>query len=486
MRKRSVATNFASNLVYQAMSVVVPLVTTPYVSRVIRPEGLGIYSYSLSVATLYSLFISLGINMYGMRSVASCSSPAARSKVFWELALIRVVMAALVCTVYIGMAFRDERYGEALLLQIPLLLAVAIDVSWFFQGQEDFQAVAIRDSVIKIVAMVSIFVFVRSAADLPLYILIGSGATLGGNAVLLLSCRGSVTRVPFRELVPLTHLVGVLQFFVPIVAVQLYSQIDKVMLGTLLPSTTELGYFEQARKISNMLVIVCTAINGVNYPRVANLLAAGDRDGIRNAHVETIRVVWLILLPVVVLLPFMAGNFGDWFYGEGYESVRVLLQLSAPMIFFSTLGNFCAMLYLNPMGLQNYGTAAYIAAAVANVLMNWLLIPRLLATGAIVASVVAELISCTLQFVLYHRSTYYVGTFRYGGIYLLGSVVALGAVLAVGVLPLSGPITTFMQLLLGGALYVAFLWTMHEPVARRFQQVVSRRLRLPGRGGLDA
>lgn len=464
MKKRSVVTNYLYNLAYQVTVVLVPLVTTPYVSRVLGPEGVGVYSYSLSVSTLCSLFVALGINMYGQRAVASVKSKREQSQIFFELEIIRILAGLATLIVYIFICNADK-YSTALYLQTFVLLAALFDISWFFQGQEDFKPVAVRNIFIKILASISVFMLVRKSEDVYVYIVICSISTFLGNVLLLLNLKGCIEKIRIHDLCPQRHIGGTLQFFIPIVAVQLYSQIDKVMLGVLLPDAIESGYFEQARKISSLLTTLCISINDVSYPHIASLMASSQVERIKNSYIQSIRVVWMVTLPAVIGLILVAPNFSAWFYGPGYGKVSVLLQIAAPMVLFSVIGNYCSMQYLNPSGNQNKATVAYIIASILNVALNLYLIPQLLSIGAMVASLCAEMTSCAIQLFLFLTSRYKINIFKYIKKYLIASLAMAATILSVSQIPCSSIYLTLIQLLSGVISYGIMLLVLKEKVS---------------------
>lgn len=479
---KSIASNFAYNFIYQILIVAVPLITTPYVSRVLGADGVGEYSYTFGIATLCSLFCSLGINLYGQREIAKTNNKDERSVLFWELTLIRIVASLFTLAVYTYIMFSSNDYKVSLLGQMFILLAAMVDVSWYFQGDENFRIITIRNTLVKIVAMVAIFLFVKSRDDTLLYIVICSGSLFLGNFALLCSLRHQITRCGICRLRPGRHLKEVLQYFVPIIAVQLYTQVDKVMLGALLDDAAQNGYFEQSRKITNLVITLCTSINTVMFPRIARLASDGDNMGVRGAYGSTLRLIWMLLLPFTVGVLVAADSLSAWFYGPGYDAVPLLLRLSTVSTIFAVLGNFIGMQFLNPLGKQNLATMAYVAAACVNVAVNLCLIPSLGAVGAVVGSCMAELTSFAIQYALFWKSSYRVritsGCIRY----LLASLVMGAVIIAIELSPLYGFVLSFTQLIVGGVVYFAFLAMMRDSLV---VDVLSRVTRLMRRSGSE-
>jgi len=272
------------------------------------------------------------------------------------------------------------------------------------------------------------------------------------------------------------HLPGILKFFIPIIAVQIYSQIDKLMLGAMGANISENGYYEQARKLTNLVVVMTTALNTVLLPRLSHLYGKEDRTAMVETYRETFRFTLLLLIPIAVGLFMISDTFILWFLGPDFVKTSLLLKWSCALVVFMTIGNFVGMQYLAPTGQQGKMSMAYLTAAGVNVILNLLMIPQLLSEGAIIASVAAEAVSCGMQIWLLKRSEYNFkmlqGVWKYviaaaamaGGIWLLNTFVAL---------PMMAE--TFADIALGGVIYfVALLVLQEESLKRASQKLLSK------------
>lgn len=451
--------NYAYNLSYQVLVLIAPLVTTPYVSRVLHSDGVGVYSYTFTIATAFSLFAALGVNSYGQREIAyRQDDKVARSKVFWELLVLRTVVSAVVVATYLVFSLINVALQPYLLAQSFVVLAVLLDISWFFQGMEDFRPIAIRNAFVKLVTVAFIFLLVKTENDVFMYCLINSLSLAVGNLLFFVGLGRRVVRVPFGKLDVARHIPGTLQFFVPILAVQVYSVLDKIVLGALGNNSVQNGYYEQMRKVSNFIVTLVVSLNSVLYSRNAHLFSAGDKDGMRASMKESFTVICMVMLPLVVGLFLASDNLVGWFLGPDYAPVALLLKFSCPLIVFMCVGNFVGLQYLSPTGLQNKMTMAYIVAAVVDVICNFVLIPQLYAQGALFASIAAEFCSCGLQVWMLARSEYRFPVLAGLVPYALGAAV-MGAAL-VGwqhVSPFAGGLQTASEMGIGAAVYAAAL-----------------------------
>lgn len=461
--------NYLYNVSYQVLMVFTPLITAPYISRVLHANGVGIYSYTFTIATAFSLFAALGINTYGQREIAYCQDDIKqRSQVFWELLFARFLTTVLVCLIYIVFCFLYKEYTIYLLLQIFLITGIAFDISWFYQGIEDFRIIAIRNIFIKLFTLILIFIIVKTPDDLWKYILINSLSTLLSYLLFFMNLDKLIIKVELKSLNFKRHIRGTIEFFIPLIATQLYSQLDKIMLG-ILTNNFENGYYEQARKIVNILILVLTSINSVMYPRVSNLYAKNEINKIKNLYQESLKIIFLLLVPMVIGLLFVSDDFVLWFFGDEYAKVSILMKLSGFLLIFMTLGNFVGMQYLSPSGKQNKMTIVYIISAIINLILNMFLIKKYLSVGAIIASIVAEFFSCFIQIIILQKSEFKVKLFDGLHKYLIaGVIMGVGLYFIQRMNPCHGIIKTFIEVACGALIYVLILIIEKEKITHMF------------------
>lgn len=175
----SIKKNFLYNAFYQVLTLILPLITTPYISRVMGAERVGVYSYAYSIAYYFGMFILLGTNNYGNRTIASVrDDKKILSKTFWSIYAMQLFLGLFVSTVYLMYVFVIAEEQMMALLQIIYLISVALDISWFFFGIEQFKLTVTRNTIIKILTVVAMLLFVKSIDDLYIYALIMVGSSL--------------------------------------------------------------------------------------------------------------------------------------------------------------------------------------------------------------------------------------------------------------------------------------------------------------------
>lgn len=394
--------NYIYNMIYQVLSLLVPIITTPYLARTLGVDNIGIFSYTYSMVVLFSTLAILGTNTYGQRLVAySRDSRIELSKSFSQVLILRIFTSCIVLVgylVYIGMV---QNYKVIYLLLILNIVNVIADITWFYQGLEAFKKIVIRNIFVKLLNLVSIYFFVHKENDLYIYILIYCGYTILGNLVTWIGIRKYIDF--FWKVNPFHNFKEVLTLFIPTVAMQVYTIFDKVMLGEIAGSTYESGCYEQAEKIGRIGTTVVAAIAIVIAPRVAHLYNGYkkeevDKSCIINLIYSGIRIACMMAFPIMFGLISVTHIFVPVFFGAGYEKVIILLPIFSFLVLIVGLANVIGVAYLISIKKQNIYTISIFVSASINLVLNIFLIPTYLSVGAALASVFAEMVGLFIQF----------------------------------------------------------------------------------------
>ena len=333
MSQKSIKKNYIFNVAYQILTILTPLITAPYLSRVLQPDGIGRASFAESIVSYFSLVAVMGISSYGQREISYVQNDVAkRSEVFWNAKILGFCTAGITIVIYIIFSLLQKENSTLYLILTLNLVANFFDITWFFQGMEDFAKTVTRNAIVKIMQICYIFLFVKDKTDLPLYVL-GLGLfTMLGNLSLWPYLPKYIKKVKFSALKPFKDIKVVLSLFIPAVAVQIYTVLDKTMIGIITGSEYENGYYEQAMKISKMLLAIITALGTVMVPRIGYLFQNDKKDEIQSYMYRGCRFVWFLGLPMCLGIIITAGNFVPWFFGDGYEKVVPLLQILSLLI----------------------------------------------------------------------------------------------------------------------------------------------------------
>lgn len=390
--KKSVIKNYFYNSGYQLLALLVPLITTPYVSRVLGADNIGMYEYIYSIGQYFVLFGCLGLNLYGQREIAYCGDDyEKRSTVYSELLIIRAVTMGCAIALYLVTA-QFSQYKIYYYYSLFTLLASLIDISWLYQGLEDFKVTVLRNATVKILGVIVILTCVKSKDDLWIYFLSHSLTLLIGNATMWFHKRKYVSFHWAISKNIIKHVKGTVSLFIPQIAASVYTVLDKTMLGYF-TSTTQVGYYSQSEKIVKVAMTIVTSMGVVMLPRISRLFAEKKEKAIEDSIYKSARFVYFISSPIIFGLIAIVNIFVPWFYGSGYDAVKILIPIISPIIMIIGLSNVVGIQYLVPANKQKEYTISICCGSAVNLVLNALLIGKYQAIGVSIATVCSE---CTV------------------------------------------------------------------------------------------
>lgn len=404
--KKNLKLNYLLNTAYQVLVLIVPLITTPYISRVLGANGVGIYSYTYSIISYFMLCAVMGTATYAQRTMAYYQDDIEqRSVKFFDILVFRIISTAVCCSGYVIYLLTPFcKYREVATIQLIYLIAVAFDVSWLFQGMEDFKSVVLRNTIAKIFNVLLIFVLVRQSEDVMVYTLILAGMTFVANISIWPYLPKYIKKVSIKRIRPFHDIKSIISLFIPTIAIQVYAVLDKTMIGYFAVNATENGYYEQTEKVVRMALAIVTSLGTVMIPRIAKLFQDNKQEEIKKYLMKSYQFVWFLGIPVMCGLIGVANIFVPVFYGSGYEKIKILLPTYSCLVIAVALSNVTGCQYLIPTKKQNVYTVAVVISAVSNLILNSVLIPRYLSIGAAIASVTAEIIGALIMLVYVHRN----------------------------------------------------------------------------------
>ena len=360
----SVKKNFIYNSAFQVLILLVPFVTTPYVSRVLGADNIGKYSYASAMVTYFTLLAALGSTIYGQRKIAYYrDNKEEMSQVFWNTFFFRCVMSLISFILYFIYAIFFEGLNLINIIIALSILNVTFDISWFYQGIEDFKSVVIRNLIVRIICLSGIFIFIKTANDTWKYVLILMLAQILGSLSMWRVMPQYICFV--KRINPFDGFKDILLIFLPSIAIQVYTILDKSMIGWITGSDYANGCYEQSERIARLAMTV----------------------------------VWLLAIPIMFGLMGVSSVFIPLFLGSGFDDAIGLLCIFSILVLVVSLAYVTGISYLIPTKQQNVYTAAVTIAAIVNFCMNLILIPRVGVFGAAIASIVAETIGTAIQII---------------------------------------------------------------------------------------
>ena len=398
MKRSSVTSNYIYNLTYQLILTLIPLFTTPYLTRILGAKNLGIYSYTYSIVTIFFLLAALGINTYGQREIAYVQdNKEKRSKIFWELMIIRTISTLISISTLILLSLTVTKYNIYYQIFSIYTLANLFDITWLYQGIENFKSITTRNIIIKLLYLISIFIFIKDKTDLSTYILLFSSMTLITNLSFWIKIKNIIISPKNLQLELKKHLKPTLTFFIPQIASLLYTVLDKTMLGIINPDIKQVSYYEQASYIVKTSLMLITTISTVMVSKVSYAYKNNKTEQINNYLNETTNFVWLAGSAVTFGICAIIKNFVPWFYSKEYLNVTPLVYIMSPIIILIGLNNILGVQFLIPTKKQNKYILAIVIGSITNLILNLILIKPLGTIGATIASLIAELIILIIE-----------------------------------------------------------------------------------------
>ena len=393
-QKSGLKKNLFLSTFYQVLTMILPLITAPYASRVLGVDGTGIYSYTHSYVMYFMLFGALGTVSYGTREIARCrNSKEERSGTFWEIAILSFITSSVSILAWGVWILCNETYKIYYIILTFYLLGTMFDISWFYAGMEEFKYTVSQNTAFKILGAVSIFAFVKKAEDLWIYILIMALTTFLANISMWIYLPKFVNKVPIRSIRLKKHFHETLIYFVPTIATSVYTILDKTLIGLITQNTSENGNYEQATKIVNMAKSVCFAgVNLVMSSRISYLFSEERYDEIKHNISVSMDYILFIGIAICFGLIGIAGRFVPLFFGSGYEKTIILLQLMSPLVIIVGISNCLGSQYYTPAGLRSQSAKYIIIGSIVNLVLNLFLIPKFQSIGAVIASTIAEIV----------------------------------------------------------------------------------------------
>ena len=373
-----------------------------------------------------------------------------------------------------------EEHGDYALYYRILLLemfANCIDISWFYQGLENFKKTALRNIVVKLISVVSIFIFIKNENDVSKYLLIYVLTTLLGNASLWLGIKKYIVKIKIKDLQILKQLKPTVYLFIPQIAIQVYTVLDKTMIGTITNNMSEVGYYEQTQKIIKILMTIITSLGTVMMPRIAKCYAEGAQDKIKEYMKNTFRFVYFLAFPMIFGIIAVSNSFVPFFFGDGYEKVKLLMKVMSPIILFIGLSNVTGTQYLLSTKKQKQFTISVICGAIVNAILNLILINMFDALGAVIATVIAELTVTAVQIYYVKDDFNFKEIIKSAKKYILSSLLMFLLCFIIGRFIQNNKISIIVQVLLGAITYVTSLLILKDKFVFDFLNRVKNKIK---------
>lgn len=447
--------NFIYNLAYQILVMVLPLITTPYIARVIGPEGVGVQSYTYSVANYFVLFAVLGINNHGNRSIAMVRNDKEKlSRTFSSIYSVQFIMSIIMIVLYLMYVLFFIKDNKIIyIIQSIYILSALLDINWFFFGMEQFKLTVVRNAIVKLASVGSIFIIVKSAEDLYLYSLILALGSLVSQIVLWMYLKKYIrlVKVTKEEIIP--QIKPILILFIPAIAISIYKIMDKIMLGSM-TNMIEVGLFENTEKIINIPLGVISALGTVMLPKMSNIYANGNEESGKKYIGLSINFIVFISFGAIFGLIGVSPVLIPIFLGYKFINCVNIVSIMSISIIFLAWANVIRTQFLIPKKKDKIYITSTIIGASVNLLINFLLIGQYGAIGAAIGTVFSEGVVCLYQSIKVKTELDIKLYFRNSLFYILPGLIMCIVVRYLGSILGKSILTGIIQIIVGGTLYV--------------------------------
>ena len=470
VKKQSLIKNYIYQFLYQGLIIIIPFILSPYLTRTLRETALGTYTYVKSIAYYFVVAANLGIGIHGKRLIARNAKDEEKlRRSFWSLFAIHAIIALIAIMAYFGFVFcftGDDRL--IYLIEAFYVASALFDITWLFYGLENFKSVVIKNTAVKVVSCILIFLLVKSPKDLWIYTMISAGSLFAGQAVMLPQAARIIKpiRVSFRDMTQ--HIKPMLIFAITIAASSLYTVFDKTLLG-IMTNKENVSFYEYANQIVTLPRMLAEIVSSVMFPRACRLAAEGRRKE-QNRYIEySFFATAFIGSGAFFGLLAVARPFAVWYYGRSFAVCGPVMIALSPVAYIVGSGNILRSQCLIPNGRDKEFNACIILNAIVNLIVSTSLIPILGIYGAVLGTICAELCGFIVQAWLC-RNMIDVRIIPKTLIpfIMIGSLMYGGICLAAGFLP-GGLIGLAGKVMTGGLIYIAltgiYLWLFERDIA---------------------
>ncbi|GAA4785370.1 oligosaccharide flippase family protein [Olivibacter ginsenosidimutans] len=398
--------SFFYNVVLTVFNLLVPIISFPYVSRILLAEGIGRAQFMLSFAQYFVVLSCLGIPIYGVREIAKVRhEKVLLSQTFFEILSINIISTLIISVIYIYCIHNFvffQHFKPSYLLVGILVFFSFFNIDWFYTGLEQFKQIALRSVVIKLLSLLAIFVFIKKATDLNVYLLILVFSFLA-NQVWNVCLLPRFIQFPKERIILGKHWKPIFVTFGILLAGSLYLVFDTVLLG-LLSNESQVGYYAAAVKLNRMVIPVITALGVVLVPRLTVAINQENTAEVANLSGRSFWFISFLAIPSMVGLAFFAPQFLLLFAGSDFAPAIFPMQILSPLVVAVGYANLFATQILLPAGKEKYYLRIVLLGGLLCVSLNFILVPMCGAIGAAIANMVTE-------FLITFFSYYYIKRF---------------------------------------------------------------------------
>ncbi|OLV27180.1 flippase [Haemophilus parainfluenzae] len=482
VKYKSVKFNFIMNFILTLSNFIFPLITFPYVSRILQASGLGKVGFATSIIVYFSMIAMMGIPTYGIKACAKIRDDSYKlTKTVYELLILNTIFLAFALTLLLlSVIFFDKLYIDKelyIILAFSMLFNV-LGIEWLYKALEQYSYITIRSIFFKIASLILLFIFVKESNDILPYAMLTVLASVGAGILNFYNLRKIITlyKITFKQLEITKHIKPSFTFFLLTISITIYVNLDSVMLG-FMTNDANVGYYSAAVKIKQILVSLVTSLGAVMLPRLAFYYEQKRFDEFKALVKDALDFILIVSLPLTIYFTLYAKDAILLLSGESFLASVEPMQIIMPTVFFIALSNLMGWQILVPMDREKQIVFSTIIGAVIGGIINFFAIPHLGVNGAAIANLCAECAVVIVQVVLLRKFIFPILAKINIWRMLMALLISTWIVLIV-----SFNLSEFINLLLSSILffgcYLVSLLILKEPVVYQIFSSVLNKIKL--------
>jgi len=394
MKRNTIKKNFIYQSINEILIIIIPLITSPYISRVLGVENLGVYSLSYSIVYYFQIFCMLGIRFYGTREIAKVKKDKLElSEKFSEILFAHIIISCVSIFLFtIFLLFSKVDFKFILIIQTLNIISSLLDISWFYYGIENFKIPSVSNSLIKTTTLVLILLLVKGRNDLSLYTLIMSMSFVISQLLLWIYLPKYTQIISVKKADIIKHFKPLFLLFIPVFAFSLFHYMDKIMLG-IFSTKSHVGYYENADKVINIPLTVIFSFSTIMLSRLASLDSKKDKDLEEKYNEYSFKYLELLAMGICFGMFAVSPKFATIFWGKDFLQSGYLIRVLALTIPFSTYNNIIRTQYLMPHKKDKVYTTIMVVGAFCNLILNYIFVKKYNSSGIAIGTLFSEILT---------------------------------------------------------------------------------------------
>ena len=461
---KSLKLNAFFNVVRNVLRLIFPLITFPYVSRVLMPEGIGKVNFANSIVMYFYTIASLGIGSYGIREAAKIRndrlSLAKFTKEMLSINMVSTLVSYILLAASLVFVKKFESYRILIIVNSSSIILNTIGFEWLYSALEEYGYITLRSIIFQIISLALTFILVRNSDDVVNYALVSVISNVGSNVCNLIHARRYLDLKTKVKLEIKKHLKPIFLLFFSSIAITVFSILDTSMVG-FIKDDVEVGYYTSASKIIRMIRDLFPAISTVMFARVSYYVGTKETQKIKEVTGQIFNLFYALSIPICMGFILLMKPILLLMCGSEFLPAVAVGQVLAPLVILSSISGYLSGAILISFGREKIYMYVEVGAALLDIVLNFVFIPKYGALGAGIATLITELV----MFIVFHISV----KNEISGVkikkalvqYIISSVImALAVYMEIKYLPLSPILQILLGAVSGALIYFVILVIM--------------------------